>query len=84
MTQPVDSNMQTWPIERGTAPSPGGGSMRVARIDTPYGWFMVAPSERMTDTDMRMAAAIFVAGRDETFAEHRPAAPYKPIKETGL
>lgn len=89
MTQPVDSPMQTWPIERGTAPNPGGGSMQVARIDTPYGWFMVAPSERMTDTDVRMAAGIFISGHDDTLQAHKPGgAAHKPadrpIKETGL
>jgi len=72
--QPRDSDMQTWPIERGTSPQ----GLKVARIDTPAGWLMVAPADELTDLDMRMMAGIFVSAYDDTLKAH------KPIRETGL
>lgn len=67
--QPLDSNMQTWPIERGNSAS----GMKVARIDTSRGWLMVAPADALSDMDLRMMAGIFVSAYDPTLKAHKPA-----------
>jgi hypothetical protein len=77
--QPPDSNMQTWPIERGNSPQ----GLKVARIDTSRGWLMVAPADALSDVDLRMMAGIFVSAYDPTLKAHKPAGP-GPAIPTGL